>query len=183
MENDRFEAFLTDQDKSRIAALGLLRALTGVAVAAVFLVMVAAAAYIGSQWVQTEALSSKQGVGGRPRLSASSYTYYVVGVVMGAALLVVAGAWFDVTERTRTLLMSLGGGLLVFVGGSVVALFRPGRADLRGHFEVGEVGTETEWVHWVYALDALGLLIAACGVAALVLMVVQKRRIAARYPG
>lgn len=184
MSRDRrdYDAYLTDQDKARNAALGLLRGLSGVAVLAVLVMVAAAALFIGSDWVQTEALSNKQGVGGRPRLSASSYAYYALGVVVSAALLIVAGAWIDVTERTRTILMSVGGGLLVFVGVSVAALFRPGRGDLRGHFEVGAVGTETEWTRWVYALDALGLLIAACGVAALVLVVLQRRRIAARYP-
>jgi xanthine/uracil/vitamin C permease (AzgA family) len=95
---------------------------------------------------------------------------------------VFGGARFDVTLRTRTVLLSIGAGLLVAVGAGVGVLLDPSRRDLQAHFHIGEWGSRSSFYAWIHLLDAFGWLLAVCGVVVAVLLVAQRRKVAAAFP-
>jgi hypothetical protein len=102
-------------------------------------------------------------------------------IAVRGALCSLAGAWFDVAARTRLLLIGAGAAVMVLVGGSVGFFLDPSRADLRSHYHVGEWGSAASFDRLIHTFDALGWCLAACGIAVVVVMLVQRRRIAAVY--
>jgi hypothetical protein len=56
------------------------------------------------------------------------------------------------------------------------------RTDLEDHYHVGLWGSRLSLFLLFGTLEAIGWLIAACAVATLVLMIVQRQRLRAAYP-
>ena len=120
---------------------------------------------------------------GNPAAAAVDYTAWGVAFIAVAATAVaLAGVRLDVTQSTRSILMTAGAAMMIATGAGFALGLDPSRHDLQKHYHVGAWGTRASFDHLIHLLDACGWLVAACGLAVLVLMVVQRRRIAAAYP-
>lgn len=173
---------LTAQDKANTATPGLQKALTLLPIIAALAALAAVIIFITSHYramdVQYQVDAQGNPIGDHFDLHA----VYIAATVVIAALVAVLGARIDVTARTRTIMMTIGAGIMVVVGSCVALLISPASKALRVHYHVGVWGTRAAFYRLFNTLDALGWVVAACGVAVFALMVLQRRRISAAYP-
>jgi hypothetical protein len=169
---------LSEQDKASTVTPGLQSALTAATVVAVLAAIAAVGIFNFSHF---RAMDVRYGMdsAGNPTGGTVDYTAWGIGLLAGAgALSALAGVRFDLTARTRIILMTAGSAAMIAVGAGVAVLLDPSRHDLLKYFHVGIWGSRSSFDRLIYVLDACGWLVAGCGVAVLVLMVVQRRRIA-----
>ncbi len=182
LSDAEFRDLLSPRDRANAATPGLQTALTAATVAAALAAVAAAGVFTASHF---RAMDLEYGIdaSGHPIGGAVDYTAGGIALfAVAAAVLAFAGVRFDVTARTRAILTTTGAAVMILVGAGVGLLLDPSRHDLQKHFHVGVWGTRASFYRLIHVLDACGWFGAACGVAVLVLIVVQRRRIAAAYP-
>jgi hypothetical protein len=173
---------MTARDKANKATPGLQRALAVLAIAAALLANVAVGVYVTSHFRDMDVEFGVDASGRRIGAEVDDKAKVTALLATTGALLILLGALLNVTARARQLLLAAGSVVVVSVGAGVGLLLDASRQDLQRHFHVGDWGTRTSFNRLIYTLDAFGWLVAACGVAVLVLMVVQRRRISEAYP-
>jgi hypothetical protein len=173
---------LSAQDKAKTATPRLQTALTAATVAAILITILAGAIFNFSHFRAMD-VTRAPGPGQVPAGGAVDYTAAGVALlVVAAAGVALAGARLDVTARTRTLLMTAGAAGMVALGAGAGAMLDPSRRALLEHYHVGVWGSRTSFDWLMHELAACGWLVAACGVAVFMLMLVQRRRLAEAYP-
>jgi hypothetical protein len=182
MSSREFAKFLSAQEKANTATPGLQSALTVVPVLVVLATIAGLVIFTAShfRWMDVRYGVDAAGnhIGSRGDVNAMGMT----ALAVIGALLALVGARFDVTERTRIILMSSASAVMI-VGGSCLALFLdPSRGDLQRHYHVGSWGSQASFAALLHTLDAIGWVVGVCGVAILVLMLLQRHRVAAAYP-
>lgn len=182
MRDEEFIALLTAQERAATATPRLQGALLGVALAAAALAAASAVLFSASSWVDAESARITTGNPDNAEWISSTYAWTVAALVFLAALLVAGGSRIDVGARVRYGMMTIGAVLMVTIGGLTPVRFNPSRDGLRHYYHVGEVASSAAFAHWVYPIDVIAVLIAGCGVTALVLGELQRRRVAAAYP-
>jgi hypothetical protein len=173
---------LTQQDKARTVTPGLQRALTVTIVVGALAVVVALGVFNFSHFRAMDVQLGRDSAGHLIGWAADYTAWGIAFMAVAAELLALAGVRLDITARTRVILTAAGSAVMIAVGSGVALLLDPSRHDLLKHFHVGVWGSLASFDLLIHVLDACGWLFAACGVAVLVLMVVQRRRIAAAYP-
>lgn len=174
-------ALLTAQDKANTATPRLQKALMLPPIVAALAGVAGSVIFIASHYRSMDVQYTVDAQGNPIGDRYDYHAVYLAVFVVVAALVAVAGVRLDVTARTRTILMSIGAATMIAVGGGVALLIRPSRADLQVHYHVGVWGTRAAFYRLFDTLDALGWVVAACGLAVLALMLLQRRRIAAAY--
>lgn len=172
---------LSAQDKARSATPRLQAALTAATVAAILVTILAGAIF---NWSHFRAMDLIRDADATHGPAGGAVDYNVAGVALlaaAAAGVALAGVRLDVTARTRTLLMTAGAAGMVVLGAGAGVLLDPSRHTLLKHYHVGVWGSRTSFDRLIQELATCGWLVAACGVAVVVLMLVQRRRIAAAY--
>jgi hypothetical protein len=175
-------SLLTAKDKANTSTPGLQRAMTALALAAVVLALLGLAVFQFSHFRAMDVMHGVDAAGHRIGFDADYTAWGIALFVVVGALLALAGHRLDVTTRTRTILMTAGSVVMIVTGSCVGLFLVPSRADLRAHYHVGVWGSPASFSRLIDTMNVCGWLIAVCGVALLVLMVVQRRRIAAAYP-
>jgi hypothetical protein len=173
---------LTARDKAETATPRLQMALTVLAVVAALTAMSALGVFTASHF---RAMDMHYGVDAEGNPIGDEIDVRVAGIAFltgAAGLVVLAGARLNLAARTRVVMMSAGATVMVVVGGGMGLLLDPSRRDLQQHYHVGEWGTRAAFDRFVHSLDALGWLIAACGIAVMVLAFVQRRRMSEAFP-
>jgi xanthine/uracil/vitamin C permease (AzgA family) len=173
---------LSAQDKANTATPGLQTALTLLPAVAALAALVAVGIFMASHF---RAMDLQYAVDAQGNRIGGQFDYHAVYIAFAAvvgAVVALAGARIDVTARTRTLMMTIGVGVMIVVGSCVGLLIGPSSKGLQVHYHVGVWGTRASFYRLFDTFDALGWLVAACGLAVLVLMVLQRRRIDATYP-
>jgi hypothetical protein len=173
---------LSAQDKAKTATPRLQTALTAATVAAILITILAGAIFNFSHF---RAMDLTRAPDARHDPAGAAVDYTVAGAALlavAAAGVALAGARLDVTERTRTLLMTAGAAGMVVMGAGAGVMLDPSRRALLKHYHVGVWGSRASFDRLMHELAACGWLVAACGVAVVVLMRVQRRRIAEAYP-
>jgi hypothetical protein len=164
---------LSAQDKARTVTPGLQSALTAAIIVAALAAIVALGIFNFSHFRAMDFLHG----------GAVDYTAWGVAfIAVVAAAVALAGVRLDLTQSTPSILTTAGSAMMIAVGAGFALGLDPSRHDLLKHYHVGVWGTRASFDHLIHMLDACGWLVAACGLAVLVLMVVQRRRIAAAYP-
>ena len=191
LSDEEFGQVLTARERAETATPRLQAWLFGVTLLGIVCVV---AAVVVFNWSHFRAMDVTQGVDASGRAVGGAIDYTVWGVAfiaIGGALLALAGVKFDVTARTRSVLVVVGAALMIVVGAGIGLLLDPSRHDLLKHYHVGawgrlwpdgSWGSEASFARFIHLLDACGWALAACGVALLVLMTVQRRRLARAYP-
>lgn len=172
---------LSARDRARTATPRLQSALTTAAVVALAATVVALVVFDFSHFRAMDVVH----VDDRPGQPAMSTDYKAWGVALFAVLAAaatLAGLHFDVTARTRRLLTTAGAVVMIAVGAGTALLLDPSRRDLSAYYHVGTWGSRASFDRFIYLLDAFGWIVAGCGVAALVLAALQRRRVGAAYP-
>ncbi len=183
MTHAEMRGLLSAQDKARSATPGLQSALTIVVVVAVLATVMALGIFNFSHLRAMDGRYGRDSAGNRTGGVVDDTTSWGIAfLAVAGAGLAAAGVRLDVTARTRAILMLAGAAVLIVIGAGVGLLVDPSRHDLLRHFHVGLWGTRASFDRLMHALDACGWLVAVCGVTVVVLMVVQRRRIAAAYP-
>jgi hypothetical protein len=170
---------LSARDRARTATPGLQSALTAVAVTAVAATVVALAIFDFSHFRAMDVAR-----GARPGADPAATDYKAWGVALFAvvaALAAAGGVQLDVTARTRHLLTTAGGLVMIAVGAGTALLLEPTRHDVAAYYHVGTWGSRASFDRFLYSLDGIGLVVAGCGVTVLVLAALQRRRVAAAY--
>jgi len=175
-------SLLTARDKASTATPGLQRALTGAAISGIVLALVGLAIFQFSHFRAMDLVHGVDAAGQRTGFQDDYKAWGVALFVVVGALLALAGHRLDVAARTRVILMTAGSAVMVVTGACAGLLLVPSRGDLRAHYHVGVWGSAASFSRFIHALSLCGWLIAACGVAIAVLMLLQRRRIAAAYP-
>lgn len=180
--NDRqFHALLTAREKASEVTPGLQRALTAVSLAAAVATVAAVAVFLWSHFRAMDVQSGLDAAGNRTGFQADYTVAGIVLIAFGGVLLALAGTRLDVTARTRAVLMASGGGVMMAVGAGAGLLLDPSREDLRRHYHVGEWGSQASFERLLHILGAFGWFVAACGLVVVLLMIVQRRKVAAAY--
>ena len=174
---------LSARDKANTATPGLQSALTVAIVVAALAAIAALGIFNFSHFRSMDVRYGTDSAGHRTGGVIDDTTSWGIALLaVAGAGLAVAGVRFDVTARTRAILMLAGAAVLIGIGTGVGLRLEPSRHDLLKHFHVGVWGTRASFDRLMHMLSACGWLVAACGVAVVVLLVVQRRRIAAAYP-
>lgn len=179
---DEYVELLPARQKAANATPRIQAALTIVPIVAVALAVLG---FVIFNWSEFRAMDIQYGVDEEGNFIGGAVDYKVAAVVLAAvvgALLVIAGARFDVQARARTWLMTAGAAVMVVVGSVTGLQLDPSRDDLQAHYHVGEWGSEEQFGLLVGALSAVGWAVFVCGAVCLVLAYVQRRRVAAAYP-
>jgi hypothetical protein len=174
-------SLLTAKDKANTSTAGLQRALTALALTAVALALIGLGVFQFSHFRVMDVMYGTDAAGHRIGFRADYTAWGIALFVVVGALLALAGHRLDVGTRTRVTMMTAGSAALTVTGSCVGLFLVPSRADLRAHYHVGEWDSPASFSRLIRAFDACGWLIAACGVAILVLMLVQRHKIAAAY--
>ena len=173
---------LSAQDKARTVTPGLQSALTAAIIVAALAAILALGIFNFSHFRAMDVLHGVDAAR-NPAAGAVDYTAWGVAfIAVVAAAVALAGVRLDVTPPTRNILTTAGSAMMIATGAGFALGLDPSRHDLLKHYHVGVWGTRASFDHLIHMLDACGWLVAACGVAVLVLTVVQRRRIAAAYP-
>ncbi len=179
MSDADFVELLSARDRARTATPRLQSGLTTAAVVALAATVVALVMFDFSHFRAMDVVRDTRP--GDP--AATDYKAWGVALFsIIAALAVLAGVQLDVTARTRRVLQTAGALVMIAVGAGTALLLDPSRRDLAAYYHVGAWGSRASFDRFLYALDGFGLVVAACGVAALVLAARQRRRIDAAYP-
>lgn len=173
---------LSAQDKARTAMPGLQTALTVATVVAILVTILAGAIFNFSHFRAMD-ITRAFHPGGVPAGGAVDYSAAGAALLAAAAAgVALAGVRLDVTERTRTVLMTAGAAGMVVMGAGAGIMLDPSRRALLEHYHVGIWGSRASFDVLLHELAACGWVVAACGVAVVVLMRTQRRRVAAAYP-
>lgn len=173
---------LSAQDKARTVTPGLQSALTAAIIVAALVAILALGIFNFSHFRAMDVLHGVDAAR-NPAAGAVDYTAWGLAfIAVVAAAVAFAGVRLDVTPPTRNILTTAGSAMMIATGAGFALGLDPSRHDLLKHYHVGVWGTRASFDHLIRMLDACGWLVAACGVAVLVLTVVQRRRIAAAYP-
>ncbi len=183
MTDAELRALLSARDKATTATPGLQSALTIAVVVAVLATVMALAIFNFSHFRAMDGRYGRDSAGNRTGGFVDDTTSWGIALLaLAGAGSAAAGVRLDVTARTRAILMLTGAAVLIVIGTGVGLLLDPSRHDLLRHFHVGVWGTRASFDRLMHVLNACGWLVAACGVAVVVLMVVQRRRLVAAYP-
>ncbi len=173
---------LSAQDKARTATPRLQTALTVATVAAILVTILAGAIFDFSHFRAMD-ITRAFDPEGVPAGGAVDYSAAGAALLAAAAAgVALAGVRLDVTERTRTVLMTAGAAGMVVMGVGAGIKLDPSRRALLEHYHVGVWGSRASFDLLMHELAACGWLVAACGVAVVVLMRMQRRRVAEAYP-
>jgi hypothetical protein len=161
---------------------GLQRALTTATGIAVLAAIVAAVVFNISHFRSMDAMYGVDRAGHAIGAAVDYTAASIVLIAIVGALVAFAGVWLDVTARTRAVLMTVGAIVMILIGGGVGLFLDPSRPDLLKHYHVGDWGTRASFARLMHSLDTCGGLVAACGLAILILMIVQQRKVRRAYP-
>jgi len=191
LSDDEFAKLLTPHEKADTATPHLQAWLSGLAVTGGLIAIAAVCIFNWSHFramdVTTGADAGGQIVGG----NADFVVWGIAAFVVVGAILAFIGIRTNVGAGARNLLIVAGGGLMAITGLSVGLFADPSRHDLLKHYHIGAVGLKyygdswgspASFANFVHLLDACGWLVAACGLAVIVLLFVQRRRVRAAYP-
>lgn len=182
MSDEEFSRLLSAQEKANTATPGLQRALTLLPALAMAASVAGVVVLVTSHFRMMDVRHTVDAAG-NPNGGGGDVVAVCSAVIAGlGAIAAFVGARFDITARTRTILMTAGAVIMIVVGSAVGLSLDPSRADLLRHYHVGTWGSRASFYELVHILDALCWVVVACGVAVMVIMILQRRRISAAYP-